>query len=183
MLIHVADSPCHGTKYHNLSYGDYHPRGDPAGLQLDDLMKQLAEKEISYYFGYIKKDATGKMIEVFASALQTQSNGLASIKQFDVSDPTYLLEGVFTSVTSSVMAALGNERTPRDYTTNKGIPDWDTLEPQQVMISPPPMIGHAPKREVPCQPMEVKIARQPFVVGGQKLVYHAYDVDRQQHIV
>ncbi|MCG8624226.1 MAG: hypothetical protein MJE68_19805, partial [Proteobacteria bacterium] len=143
----------------------------------------MAEKEILYYFGYIKKDATGKMIEVFASALQTQSNGLASIKQFDVSDPTYLLEGVFTSVTSSVMAALGNERTPRDYTTNKGIPDWDTLEPQQVMISPPPMIGHAPKREVPCQPMEVKIARQPFVVGGQKLVYHAYDVDRQQHIV
>ena len=144
-------------------------------------MKQLAEKEISYHFGYIKKDATGKMIKAFNSVLQAQSNGLASIQKFDASDPTYLLEGVFNSVTCSIMAALGNKRTPRDYTIIKGIPDWDTLEPQQVMISPPPMIGHAPKREIPRQPMEVKIAPRPFAVRGQKLVYHAYDVVKQKH--
>ena len=146
-------------------------------------MKQLAEKEISYYFGYIKKDATGKMIKAFNSVLQTQSNGLASIQKFDTSDPTYLLEGVFNSVTCSIMAALGNKRTPRDYTINEEIPDWDTLEAQQVMISPPPMIGHAPTMEIPHQPMEIKIAQQPFAVGGQKLVYHAYDVAEQEDLV
>ena len=183
MLIHIADAPCHGTTYHNLAHGDSYPRGDPAGLQLDDLMKQLAEKEISYHFGYIKKDATGKMIKAFDSVLQTQSNGLASIQKFDASDPTYLLEGVFNSVTCSIMAALGSTRIPRNYTIDKGVPDWDTLEAQQVMISPPPMTGHAPKREIPRQPMEIKIAPRPFAVGSQKLVYYAYDVAEQEHIV
>ena len=183
MLIHIADAPCHGSTYHDLPRGDSYPRGDPAGLQLDDLMKQLAEKEILYYFGYIKKNATGKMIKAFDSALQTQSNGMYSIQQFDVSDPTNLLEGVLNSVTCSIMAALGSTRISRNYTIDQRIPDWDTLPAQQVMISPPPMIGHAPKREIPRQPMEIKIAPQPFAVGGQKFVYHAYDVAKKKHIV
>ena len=183
MLIHIADAPCHGTNYHDLPHGDSYPEGDPADLQLDHLMKQLAEKEILYYFGYIKKDDTSKMIKAFNSSLQTQSNGIYSIQQFDVSDPSNLLEGVFKSVTCSIMAVLGSARFPREYTIDSRIPDWSALKPQQVMVTPPPTIGHAPKREIPHQPIKIKVAQQPFAVGGQKLVYHAYKVDAQEHIV
>ena len=190
MLIHIADAPCHGTQYHDLpkKSQDLYPNGDPAGLQLDDLMKQLAQKDIMYYFGYIKKESTNKMIKAFNASLQTQSKKIHSIQQFDVSDPTSLLEGVFRSVTCSITATLDvlvseGTRFPRDYTIDKNIPDWDTLKPQQVMVNPPPTIGSAPKREIPQQPLQVKIAPQPFAEGGQKLVYHAYNVDAKEHIV
>ena len=183
MLIHIADAPCHGTSYHDLPNGDSYTGGDPADLQLDDLMKQLAEKEVLYYFGYIEKDVTSKMIKAFDSSLQTQSNGIYSIQQFDVSDPNSLLEGVVKSVTTSIMAALGSKRFPREYTIDSAIPDWSGLKPQQVMVTPPPTIGHAPKREIPHQPIKIKFAPQPFAVGGQKLVYHAYNVDAKEHIV
>ena len=183
MLIHIADAPCHGTDYHDLPTCDNYPEGDPAGLQLGDLMKQIAEKEISYYFGYIKKDATGKMIKAFNSSLETQSNGTHSIKQFDASDPSYLLEGVLNSVTCSIMAALGDIRISRHYTIDKRIPDWDALKPQQALITPPPTIGHAPKFEIPRQPIKLKIAPQPFGVGGQKLVYHARTETTEEHLV
>ena len=151
-------------------------------------MKQLAEKDIMYYFGYIKKDDTSKMIKAFDASLKMQSKDIHSIKQFDVSDPTSLLEGVFRSVTCSITTMLdtlvsGDTRCPRDYTIDKSIPDWDTLKPQRAMITPPPTIGHAPKREIPHQPLNVKIAPQPFAAGGQKLVYHAHDEDNNKHIV
>ena len=188
VLIHIADAPCHGDDYHNPLLEDNYPYGDPAGLQLDDLMKQLAEKDIVYYFGYIKKDDTSKMIKTFDASLKTQSNDIHSIKQFDVSDPASLLEGVLRSVTCSITTTLdilvsGGTRCPRDYTIDKSIPDWVTLKSQKAMISPPPTIGHAPKREIPHQPLNVKIAPQPFDAGGQKLVYHAHDEDNKEHIV
>ena len=188
MLIHIADAPCHGTSYHDLLRGDSYPQGDPRGLQLDDLMKQLAEKEISYYFGYIKKEETNKMIKAFDASLQAQSSKMYSIKQFDASDPTSLLEGVFRSVTCSITTTLdvlasGGRRCPRDYTIDGSVPDWDTLKSQQAMVTPSPPIGHAPKREFPRQPKNVKIAPQPFAEGSQKIVYHAYDEDAKEHIV
>ena len=188
VLIHIADAPCHGTEYHNKHYLDSYPEGDPGGLQLDDLMKQLAEKDIAYYFGYIHKDDTNKMIKVFDASLQAQSKKIHSIKQFDVSDPTSLLEGVFTSVTCSITATLdilvsGGTRFPRDYTIDENIPDWDTLKPQEVRVTPPPTVGFAPEKEVPHHPLHVKIAPNPFNSGTQKVVYHAYDEDNRKHIV
>lgn len=188
MLIHIADAPCHGTKYHNLLQGDSYPYGDPGGLQLDNLMKQLAEKEISYYFGYIKRDDTTKMIKAFDASLQMQSNKIYSIKQFDVSNPTSLLEGVFRSVTCSITATReilisGNRRCPQVYTIDESTPEWNSLNLQQVMVTPPPPIGSGIKPELPHQPINVKIAPQPFAVGSQKIVYHAYDEDNKEHIV
>lgn len=188
VVIHIADAPCHGTAYHNLTRGDRHPQGDPAGLQLDALMKQLDEKDIMYHFGYIKKDATNKMVKAFNASLQAQSSKMNSIKQFDASDPASLLEGVFRSVTCSITTTLdalvsGGARRPRDYTIDERVPDWDTLKPQRAMITPPPPVGQAAKREIPHQPLNVKIAAQPFAEGSQKVVYHAYDEDNKEHIV
>ena len=188
VLIHITDAPCHGTDYHSLSLRDNYPHGDPAGLQLDDLMKQLAEKDIMYYFGYIKKDRTSKMIKAFDASLQVQSSKIQSIKQFDASDPASLLEGVFRSVTCSITTTLdtlvsGGTRCPRDYTIKEDIPNWDTLKPLRALITPPPPIGHSPKREIPQQPINIKIAPQPFAEGSQRIVYHAYDDKNEKRIV
>ena len=44
----VADAPCHGKNYHNISF-DKFPNGDPSGVKLEDVMKQFYEKKITFY--------------------------------------------------------------------------------------------------------------------------------------
>ena len=44
----VADAPCHGKNYHNITY-DKFPNGDPSGVKLEDVMKQFYEKNITFY--------------------------------------------------------------------------------------------------------------------------------------
>ena len=44
----VADAPCHGKNYHNISF-DKFPNGDPSGIKLEDVMKQFYEKKITFY--------------------------------------------------------------------------------------------------------------------------------------
>ena len=44
----VADAPCHGKNYHNITY-DKFPNGDPSGVKLEDVMKQFFEKNITFY--------------------------------------------------------------------------------------------------------------------------------------
>lgn len=188
VLIHITDAPCHGQQYHSSTVSDRYPDGDPEGLKLDDLMKQLVEKEITYYFGYINKSHTLAMINAFNSSMQAGSNNVYSIQQFDASNSDKLLEGVFRSVTSSItttLAALmtGGTRLPRKYTIDEKLPDWDSLPSQVVMVTPPPTIGSGAKREMPNKPMNVKIAPQPFSEGAQRIVYHAFDEDSKEHIV
>ena len=46
--ILVADAPCHGKQYHNISY-DKFPDGDPTGVKLEDVMLKFYEKGITFY--------------------------------------------------------------------------------------------------------------------------------------
>ena len=57
VLIHIADAPCHGLEYHDSSVGDSRPVGDPSN------------SPNLYYFGYIMKEATDKIISVFDGIL------------------------------------------------------------------------------------------------------------------
>ena len=151
-------------------------------------MTQFAEKEITYYFGYIDKASTLTMIKAFNTSLKTVSRNIHSIQQFDANDPNKLLEGVFRSVTCSIVTTIetlttDRSRQPREYAIEGKIPNWETLPTRSVMVTPPPTIGSGAKREAPSQQMKVKIAPQPFDEGGQKIVYHAFDVDKEKHIV
>ena len=51
----VCDGPCHGKKYHNITY-DKFPDGDPSGVKLEDVMKQFYEKNITFYCIEINKN-------------------------------------------------------------------------------------------------------------------------------
>ena len=46
--ILVCDAPCHGRKYHNVTY-DRFEHGDPNGITLEDIMKKFYEKGITFY--------------------------------------------------------------------------------------------------------------------------------------
>ena len=45
--ILIADSPGHGSKYHEKDAEDDYPKGDPNWLVLEDLMKKYVEKNIN----------------------------------------------------------------------------------------------------------------------------------------
>lgn len=187
-MIHIADAPCHGKKYHGVVTSDRYPEGDPGGRQLDDLMHMMAKQNIFYYFGYIKKACTLPMIKAFNSSLREASSDMHSIQQFDAQVPDHFLSRAYKSVTYSVSVTLDvlmndGKRSRRNYTLDKSIPNWETLESQMVLITKPPTAGSAAQLTVPSNLMCIKVARNPFAEGNQKIVYHAYDEDNRKHIV
>lgn len=87
VLIHIADAPCHGNQYHSGSSSDTYPRGDPAGISHESMMEQVAKRHIDYWFGYIDKGQTDKMIGVFNHSLSILSQQELVIRQFNAMDP------------------------------------------------------------------------------------------------
>ena len=153
-------------------------------------MKRLADKQIAYHFGCINKSHTLTMIEAFNSSLLEQSNQQLSIQLFSASQESEsdLVEIIFHSVTTSIGATLerllfGSDRYLHEYTIDEGIPHWDILPVQQVMVMPAPTPGSLGTLEHPKTPMSVKIAPQPFALGAQRIAYHALDVDQNHHLV
>ena len=81
IVIHIADSPCHGTRYHSLK--DTYPSGDPAGISHESMMEQVARLDIQYWFGYINRQYTDQMIGIFNDSLRMKSKQRLIIRQFD----------------------------------------------------------------------------------------------------
>jgi len=73
VIVHIADAPCHGRKYHD-GVGDIYPSGDPAKTSHHDLMEEIAKRGIQYYFGHINERATAKMVGVLNKSLMQLSD-------------------------------------------------------------------------------------------------------------
>lgn len=46
-VIFIADAPCHGLKYHNLT-DDTYPHGDPSGRNIEQLINEFKMKRIEF---------------------------------------------------------------------------------------------------------------------------------------
>jgi len=92
-MVHVADWPCHGSQYHNSS-DDSYPRGDPAGISHEQMMKEVANNDVQYWFGYIDPSLTDKMINVFNESLQQLSDRRLLIRQISAKEPKEMGEAV-----------------------------------------------------------------------------------------
>ena len=69
--ILIGDTPCHGTKYHNLS--DFYPDGVPGRRNIEELIKELAEKNISLFCMEIT-NMTKIMFEIFGNIYKNYPN-------------------------------------------------------------------------------------------------------------
>ncbi len=92
-MVLVADCPCHGSQYHN-NVNDNYQGGDPAGISHEDMMKEVAEKNVQYWFGYINSSMTDKMIQVFNESLQRLSQRRLLICQVEAKDPKEMGDAV-----------------------------------------------------------------------------------------
>ena len=73
---------------------DSYPNGDPAGTSHESMMQQVVGLEIQYWFGYINKHLTDKMIGVFNDSLRALSQHRLIIRQFNAIQPSQVGEAV-----------------------------------------------------------------------------------------
>ena len=93
ILIHIGDCPCHGNRYHNYTT-DFYPIGDPAGITHESMMEKVVELEIQYWFGFVDRTYTDKMIGIFNDTLRALSKQRLIIRQFDAMQPSQVGEAV-----------------------------------------------------------------------------------------
>jgi hypothetical protein len=77
MVIHIADAPAHGRRFHHASVSDRFPAGDPEGRCPVQCLRILADRGISYTFVRIVPE-TDMMMEVFLDVI-TQRGGKMSV--------------------------------------------------------------------------------------------------------
>lgn len=85
LAVLVADAPTHGKKYHNGHKHDDFPEGNPAGLVLEDLMKEMSNKEIliSLYQLNNENEVMYKLMKE-AHALGEEKDGVEYVDMRDI---------------------------------------------------------------------------------------------------
>ncbi|XP_019852957.1 PREDICTED: alpha-protein kinase vwkA-like [Amphimedon queenslandica] len=185
VLMHIADAPCHGTQYH--SGDDDYPNGDPAGITHESMMAKVVHHDIQYWFAYINRSNTDKMIDIFNESLKSQSSQRLIIRQVDATKPDELTSAVHKSVTASVFA--NEARKKIGGTLDPTEPNWASLLPQYGQKTPPVgpkslyNLQEGFKPEGPSVSLSVKIAATPFAEGSESLVYRGYDTKNSRQVV
>ncbi len=181
MLFHIADSPCHGTRFHDPSVGDDYPNGDPRGLQIEDLLSKLEGFKVIYWFAKL-----GNMTDLMIQAFQS----IMKINQIDLASVDGLVEAVAGSVSASVniyehdiLEEVVRENVKGEvvsYRLFNGQPDWSVLEIKNVTVwknkIPFDLSNIRKPLEVLCEPKRsLKIASDPFAKGASRLAYYGRD--------
>ena len=94
IAVLVTDSPCHGTKYHDLKgdQEDNFPDGDREKRDIEEFIKYFAKNEISLYCLKIN-DTTDKMFKIF-KGIYDNSKAKDSSNQFVVEEGKKLFDVV-----------------------------------------------------------------------------------------
>ena len=189
-LIHVADCPCHGTKFHDNIVRDSNPEGDPGHTSHHDIMERIAELEIQYWFGHIKKQLTDKMIEVFSKSLLKFSDRELAIRQFDAGNPalleTLLSTSTLASIGSTVDTQLGKKPPVRKFNLATKYPDFNPLpirHGKKTRSRAERISGDEVFLEPPSEHVSLKCASDVFAMGGLRLAFHAYDETSKKRVV
>ena len=110
MIVHIADAPAHGNRFHDAHVSDRFPDGDPDGWDLEGLVSSLAEDNIDYTFVKITS-TTDRMIDVFQSAYADDSK-FRVIDLRDQDEPIaaeMLSRGVSRAVTMSIAQSTSSQ--------------------------------------------------------------------------
>ena len=181
ILFHIADSPCHGTRFHDPSVGDDYPNGDPRGLQIEDLLSKLEELNIIYWFAKLG-NGTDLMVQVFQSIMKINPIDLASVDS--------LVDAVAGSISASVNiyehdvleeVVRGDVKgEPVSYKLVSVQPDWSVIGIKIVTVwknkIPSDLSKIQKPLEVLCEPKRsIKIATDPFGKGASRIVYYGMD--------
>ena len=107
VLIHFADAPCHGSKYHVCR--DNHPDGVPGQPKPEELLKAMVNKNIIYRFCEFNS-STSQMCRLFKTVYDAEcrkQNWEAEMEHIQMLDTS---PDFFAKTVSAFVAAAFNER-------------------------------------------------------------------------
>lgn len=201
VLIHFADAPCHGKQYYEGHVGDDYPEGDPAHLNEWELMNTVEKLDIQYWFGYIHRDKTDKMIQVFNEALRRVSGDKMMIEQFDAHDSKTLMDLVYKSICSSISTSIDSlqgrgKASLLNYSIERRVPDFQEIEEHEATVTTATLVPgtavYTASSDRLCSaefsygnptPVMFKRGRKPFGEGAQRLAYHGLNTSTGERIV
>ena len=176
VLFHIADAPCHGSRFHSRANDDY-PDGDPRGLNITSLLKKLVDLNVNYYFGKINS-STEKMIEEFNLELRKLQGNL--IKVTELTSIDLINETVMKSVESTIMTSKSMSMA---YSTSKNLKaislvdlDWNCLSKEKVefyQVSLETNFGDLKDMKVDYETkiIDVYMMNEPFAKGSLRFAY------------
>eukprot|EP00761_Pharyngomonas_kirbyi_P010850 gb/GECH01010873.1/.p1 GENE.gb/GECH01010873.1/~~gb/GECH01010873.1/.p1 ORF type:complete len:759 (+),score=129.85 gb/GECH01010873.1/:1-2277(+) len=104
-LVHIADAPCHGTKYHDLGRScDNNADGCPENLKPEDQLEVMKSKNINLLFTKITEH-TDKMIDVFSKVYNDSKFNL-EILDLTSEDTSLFIPKISSAITKMTLAEL-----------------------------------------------------------------------------
>ncbi|PAA66394.1 hypothetical protein BOX15_Mlig014772g1 [Macrostomum lignano] len=180
IIFHMADAPCHGKRFHNLS--DSYPNGDPKGRTENALFAAMKRLHIDYYFGKINS-STDRMIELFSLAYGRP------ITEFSVDAIANIAGSVINSITTSIDCNVEKTKlgTPtvqaRNFRLDPNIPNWDEQLVQKgsylqfkLPESMEDVKNDVSLTEKKIENVRVKVADCPFAEGAERIAYYGVDL-------
>ena len=125
-MIHIADAPSHGARYHN-GCDDHHVEGDHG---IPKLLLSIKQMNVEYVFGRMNA-GTDKMIDVFNGDVGEKwikSVPITSADEMTKAATTCMrttMHATFSRLTSKKEAA--SKAIERVEQLTSTMPDWDTL--------------------------------------------------------
>jgi hypothetical protein len=185
LIYHIADAPCHGTKYHSSNMGDGNPNGDPHGLQAEDLIRDLILKKIQYNFGEMNSSTT-QMIRIF-NEIAAKNNSPNYITTFNAANSATMMTSVATSVTASMYTSISSSKSigkdedeELPVVLDRSEPNWSTIPTETVAIYSLNLTSTAKSQLSIEEPRylvsipentSLKVAKHPFSHGSIRAVY------------
>lgn len=119
-VIHIADAPAHGNRFHGIRVSDRYPRGDPNGHDPCHFIHQLSDMGVDYTFVRVH-DSTDTMLEAFHNSY-TSSSG--TFKVLDL-----VVQGEHPPVREALFEPMSVPRRGGRYT-------MDTASSQTILLTP-----------------------------------------------
>lgn len=184
ILLHIADYPCHGSKYHFDLVDDY-PTGDPDGLTDTILLPKLHGLNVQYVFCKITKH-TDQMIAVF-----NETMGCEFVKTIETPDATMLIDALTTEVTTTLTASLSSTLSVDTSRTDTHAfvmvtaePQWESIDGQPALRFPlRPLVSFESIQQDPEKScvvecaiiLQAKTSVNPFAQGGCRVAHKALE--------
>ncbi|CAF1194625.1 unnamed protein product [Adineta ricciae] len=183
ILIHVADCPSHGRRYHDLpEHKDHYLSSDNDGAIGQELFDKFVQLDLKYFFGRLTSH-TDKMMEQFIQFGQKRiSIEEINLKNFQNLLP-FIVESISRSISktassllkshSAVESNLQNTKTSRisRISFDSIEPDWLNIPMKKVQV-----IKYQCNDQLVCEQINestnIKIAEKPFAEGAMRLAFY-----------
>lgn len=196
-VYHVGDSPCHGMAYHGPDKnfgrysGDSHPAGDPHGLIPEQIVSDLRNMQVQYFFGRL-----GSYTDMMIAKFNTFVGGMYIISEN--MDAKSMMSTITSSIVTSVSTSVSSTSRTDDKKHEKkvvmiveGEPTWSTVDEERAMVfrmTVPDSIESIievfdPEADKCIMdfpdpiPIRMKIAPFPFAQGAMRAAHYAQFLD------